>query len=62
MLVKNIIMKVKKIFKKSQKEVKVSNIQKVDKAQLEKVVGGATIETQTSSAAGGGAWWGHCNG
>lgn len=54
-------MKIKNILKKDKKEVKTSSIQKVDKKQLEKVVGGSTIATPTSNDGGGYSWWGHCN-
>ena len=35
-------MKIKNIFKKSEKTVAKANVQKVEKAQLEKVVGGSS--------------------
>ena len=43
-------MKIKNIFKKSKKEVKASNVQKLNEKELEKISGGAT------------EWWGTCSG
>lgn len=43
-------MKIKNIFKKEKKAIKTSDIQKMDKKQLEKVIGGTDTEVKLSSS------------
>jgi len=46
-------MKIKNIFKKSTKTVAKANVQKLEKNQLEKVVGGTAVATETTATYNG---------